>query len=39
MHFLHIAFRIQLTFLEYITDMAGNDRLITLEQINQLGLR
>ncbi|HEX9626812.1 MAG TPA: hypothetical protein VGA00_07740 [Acidiferrobacterales bacterium] len=38
MHFLHIALRIQLAFFEDVTDVARNDRLIALKQLDQLRL-
>ena len=38
MHFLHIALFRQLTFLENIVHMAGNDRLITFKKLDHLRL-
>ncbi|MDP3694618.1 MAG: hypothetical protein Q8R42_00720, partial [Desulfocapsaceae bacterium] len=38
MHFLHIVFFGQFSFLENIPNMAGYNRLISLEQFHHLGL-
>src|SRR5665811_1508985 len=39
MHFLHIAFFVQFPFFENIADMAGYNRLISLEKFHHLCLR
>jgi hypothetical protein len=38
MHFLHIAFLIQFSFAEGISQMAGNNGLIPIKQGNHLRL-
>src|SRR4030067_3356697 len=39
MHFLHIAFPLQLPFLEDISDVPGNHRLVASEKLHHLRLR
>src|SRR3569623_1119837 len=39
MHFLHIALSLQLPFLEGISDMPGNHRLVAPEKLHHLRLR
>ena len=39
MHFLHIAFRLQFTVREYITNVTRNNRLISPKKLNKLHLR
>jgi hypothetical protein len=37
-HILHIAFLVQLTLFEVISDMTGNNRDIALKEVEQLRL-